>query len=347
MKRIVIHLLPRVKLRLRRLRRSTQDAGLAQRCQIILQAGKGRSSRVIAEGLGCSRSWVSRVIARFIKDGEAGLVDRRKDNGIEKLDECYLGQLHEVVEQRPPDFGYSRPTWTRELLVKVMLALTAVEINVATMSRALKKIHARRGRPRPTVGCPWSKQAKNKRLKKIRALLKNLPANEVAVYEDEVDVHLNPKIGLDWMNRGQQKQVLTPGQNQKRYLAGALDARTGQLTCVEAEQKNSMLFIMLLHALRKTYPNAKKIHVVLDNYRIHSSDITKAVIASLDGRIALHFLPPYCPNENRIERVWQDLHAEVTRNHMCKSMRELMRNVRRFLRLRNQKQLPASRGKAA
>lgn len=55
------------------------------------------------------------------------------------------------------------------------------------------------GRPKPTVCCPWSKRAKNERLRDIAMLLEHLRRNEVAVYEDEVDVHLNPKIGLDWM----------------------------------------------------------------------------------------------------------------------------------------------------
>lgn len=41
-------------------------------------------------------------------------------------------------------------------------------------------------------------------------------------YEDEVDIHLNPKIGADWQLRGHQKRVVTPGQNEKYYLAGAL-----------------------------------------------------------------------------------------------------------------------------
>ena len=58
-----------------------------------------------------------------------------------------------------------------------------------------------------------------RRLAWIRRLIRNLGPDEVAVYEDEVDIHLNPKIGLDWMLQGQQKEVLTPGQNQKRYLA--------------------------------------------------------------------------------------------------------------------------------
>ena len=325
----------RVKVRIRRLRRRTRDAGVAMRCQIVLHAAKDRSSRTIAEALGCSRSWVSRVIQRFGRDGMAGLMDAREDNGTLKLDDWYLGQLHQVVSGRPSDYGYPRPTWTRELLVKVMARLTGVRIHVGTMSRALKLIGARRGRPRPVVRCPWSETAKNRRLRALRRLADQPARGEVVVYADEVDIHLNPKIGLDWMNRGQQKEVVTPGQNEKRYLAGALHAATGRLTCVEGTRKNSSLFVALLAALVEDYPRARRIHVILDNYRIHHSRVTQVALASFDERVVLHFLPPYCPNDNKIERLWLDLHAEVTRNHQRSSIVELLRDVWRFIRCRN------------
>lgn len=48
------------------------------------------------------------------------------------------------------------------------------------------------------------------------------------IYEDEVDIHLNPKIGTDWQLRELQKRVVTPGQNEKYYLAGALHSGTGK-----------------------------------------------------------------------------------------------------------------------
>lgn len=331
MEKIVLCLPKRVKMELRRWRRWTRDKGLATRVQIVLHAAKGRDSRTIAEALDCHRSWVSRVLQRFREEGQAGLMDRREDNGQAKLNEEYLGQLYEVVSRGPPDYGYRRPTWTRELLVDVMTDLTGIRIHVGTMSRALKILGARRGRPRPVVRCPWSQAAKNKRIRALRQRVANLPPGEVAVYQDEVDIHLNPKIGLDWMNRGQQKEVVTPGQNQKRYLAGALNARTGELTVVEGTRKNSALFIDLLKALRADYPIARRIHVILDNFRIHTSQISQMALAAFGGRIVLHFLPPYCPNENKIERLWQDLHSEVTRNHRCSTMDHLMRNVRHFI----------------
>ena len=163
------------------------------------------------------------------------------------------------------------------------------------------------------------------------------PRNERFFYEDEVDVHLNPKIGPDWMVEGQQKEVLTPGQNEKRYLAGALDVQTGRLIWVEGERKTSYLFLALLDRLRQRFPRARRLHLILDNYRIHKSEIVHAALAGyLAGKIELHFLPPYCPDHNKIERVWQDLHANVTRNHRQPTMDKLMEDVRYYLRKRNQ-----------
>lgn len=145
--------------------------------------------------------------------------------------------------------------------------------------------------------------AENRRVRELRKLLAKLPRGHLAVYADEVDVHLNPKIGLDWVGYGQRKQVLTPGQNEKHYVAGALNARTGALTWVDGDRKNSVLFIGLLLQLLKLYADAPVIDVILDNCRLHGSQITQRALAAFDGRIRLQVLPTYCPNENKIERL--------------------------------------------
>jgi transposase len=184
---------------------------------------------------------------------------------------------------------------------------------------------------------PLVKTAKNKRLRKIREVVDNLSADEVVVYEDEVDVHLNPKIGLDWMLAGQQKEVLTPGQNEKRYLAGAFNSKTGEMIWVEGDKKDSLLFIRLLWELHLRYRDAKRSHVILDNYSIHSTEQVQRSLESEAGqRFRLHFLPPYCPDHNKIERVWQDVHANVTRNHTCSDMPQLMSSVHRYLHQRSE-----------
>jgi transposase len=289
--------------------------------------------------LGVHNTTVYRVARRFREHGAWGLWDAREDNGRTKLDERFLNILYRVVRGHPPKYGWRRPTWTRELLVETLARETGIRVHGATMSRALALIKARRGRPRPTVGCPWSKAAKTRRLQALRLLVATLPPGHVAVYEDEVDIHLNPKIGLDWMVRGQQKEVRTPGQNVKRYLAGALEVRSGRLLWVESERKNSALFIALLERLLQSYGHATVIHVILDNYRIHDSKIVQAALRGFGGQIQLHFLPPYCPKHNKIERLWEDLHANVTRNHTRPNMPALMEEVRYYLNERNRRML--------
>ncbi|MGH7179527.1 MAG: IS630 family transposase [Tepidisphaeraceae bacterium] len=320
MARMVLHLPRVVKRRVLWLRRSTSDKGLSNRCQMVLLGASGHGRAAIAESVGCSVSWVDRVLGRFRCEGESGLLDHREDNGTTKLDERYLWTLSEVIDHSPGDYAYPRPTWTQELLVKVMHRLTGVKVHVGTMSRALQQIGARRGRPRPTVGCPWSRRAKNRRLLMIRRALDTLPADQSAVYLDEVDIHLNPKIGFDWMNKGTQKQVLTPGQNCKRYLCGTREPDNGRIEYVVGDRKNSLLFIRMLQRLLVVYAGAKLIHVVLDNFKIHSSKQVQAWLTENGARLRLHFLPPYCPNDNKIERLWLDLHANVTRNHRCGSI---------------------------
>ena len=257
---------------LKALSRGSPDAVLRCRCKVILALVQGKTPTMIQKGGLCSSSQVYRVADRFIEQGPQGLPDRREDNGETKVTEAYEWELLTVLGGSPRDHGYLRPTWTQELLVQVLATRAGIRVSVTTMSRLLKRLRVRLGRPKPTVGCPWPKSRRMRRLALIRRLIRNLGPDEVAVYEDEVDIHLNPKIGPDWMLPGQQKKVATPGQNQKRYLAGAFDARTGKLTWIEGERKNSTLFLLLIHRLvTVSYRSARRIHIILDNFKIHDS----------------------------------------------------------------------------
>jgi len=305
------------------------------RCKVVRNLAKNESPERIASILGCSRSQVYRIAARFLEAGPLGLVDRRESNGTTKLTEEFELIVLVAVAKSPQAYGWQRPTWTQELLVLVAEQETRIRVSTSTMSRLLARHHARCGRPKPIVGCPWSKHRRTRRMNEIRRLREQLQPAEVLLYEDEVDIHLNPKIGSDWMLEGQQKTVLTPGQNQKRYLAGAVNQATGRLSWVEGCRKTSSLVIELIDQLvKRAYARATVIHIVLDNFKIHSSRAIEAAKLRWGNKVRLHFLPPYCPDENKIERLWKDLHDNVTRNHTCATMDELMRRVHDYLELR-------------
>lgn len=313
--------------------RKTRDAGLRTRSLIILQAAEGKRTAQIAEAVWYDPSAVLKGIHRFQHEGEDSLRDHREDNGQPKVDDALRGALCELLRSSPEDHGWARPTWTQELLARQLRRGTGVHVSESTVARMLADLGARWGMARPTVACPWAPQAKGRRLRAIERVVSTLPAGEEAFYEDEVDIHLNPRIGRDWMLPGTQKEVLTPGQNAKHYLAGALHTRTGQVLWVGNGRKNSYLFLLLLRRLAQAFPRATKLHVILDNYGIHSSRAVQCALRDeFHGRIALHFLPTYSPAHNRIEHLWKQLHANVTRNHRCRTLAELLRRVEHFLR---------------
>ncbi len=65
---------------------------------------------------------------------------------------------------------------------------------------------------------------------------------------------------------------------------------------------------------------ARVIHVILDDCVIHKTARVEQLLREMSAKIQLHFLPLYCPNDDRIERLWQVLHANVTRNHRHRTM---------------------------
>lgn len=171
------------------------------------------------------------------------------------------------------------------------------------------------------------------KLARIRHFCETLPQNAALFFADELDIHLLPKLGCEWMLKGTQTEVMTPGTNQKNYLAGALNYLTGQLLSVIGERKDRWLFIDLLRLIERTCPATKftRIYVVVDNYGIHKA---KAVVLWLaqHPRFELVWLPSYCPRANPIERAFGDVHDKCTRNHKRTSPPDLIADVRRHLR---------------
>jgi transposase len=337
-RRIVLH--PRTRAKLERQARRCTDADTRTRYRIVLRAACGHSGKRIARELGCCPATVSRTLARYESLGEAGLIDRREDNGSPKVNELYAQTVLWILQHSPQEHGHRRPTWTQPLLIETARRYTAVTVSRRTMGRLLVTLKVRRGRPKPDAPCPWSAARKNRRVALIRALVESLPKDQACVWEDEADIDLNPRIGLDWMLPGTQRRVPTPGKNVKRYLAGAMDATSDRVMWVKGERKNSRLFVELLKKLLVEYADRKLIHVICDNYSIHSSKQTRAWLAEHGSKFRLHFLPPYCPDDNRIERkVWREVHANVTVNHRCKTIEELTTEVVHYLMTHNRRVL--------
>lgn len=295
------------------------------RAHVLVLLNDGWAWDTIVAVLFTSTSTINRWRQRFLEGGLSAVLESSRSRG-RRWQWWVALMIRWATLQSPRDFGFYRSRWTCATIVILLKEDHGVRVSRETVRRRLHDEELVWRRPRPVLG-PKDPQ-RSQKLRKIRALLRDLPANEMAVFEDEVDVNTNPKIGSMWMRRGQQAEVVTPGTNTKRYLAGSMNWRTGEVILSDPGwSRNADLFLAHLDDLRRRFRRYQRIHVICDNAIFHKPDRCKKVqeyMAKWGHRIVLHFLPTYAPETNPIERVWWHLHEEITRNHRCRDIEELL-----------------------
>jgi transposase len=96
------------------------------------------------------------------------------------------------------------------------------------------------------------------------------------------------------------------------YVIGLNDTISHKVFIQEDEMLNAEATMNFLRKLEGGYPTKTKIHLFCDNARYYRN---KAVTHYLrTSKIQLHFLSPYSPNLNPIERLWKWMKERVIYN---------------------------------
>lgn len=305
--------------------RKDPDPEARFRAHILLLLADGHSWATVAAMLFCSSRTIDRWVKRFHREGVDAVAGHKPGRPFRFGAGWLAVAATWVTEKAPRDFGFLRSRWSCQLVALLMLRRYHVDVSRETVRRWLRRDGLVYRRPRPILRP--DEEERRAKLAELRRLLAELPDDETAVFEDEVDINTNPKIGRMWMRKGQQATIETPGDNQKRYLAGSIHWRSGRVFLTEGKPKqgrNAALFLAHLDDLRSRLRGYKTIHVICDNAKFHLSEAVMAYLWDHRDQVQLHFLPRRSPDCNPVERVWWHLHEEVTRNHRCRSMDELL-----------------------
>ena len=108
------------------------------------------------------------------------------------------------------------------------------------------------------------------------------------------------------------------------YLYGAIAPQTGESFWLEFSHLDSLCFQIFLEQLAGEYPDNLNV-IQLDNGRFHHSSSLK-----IPDNILLIFQPPYSPELNPIERVWQHIKQELSWE-IYDSLDEIKEKVRAFI----------------
>jgi transposase len=173
-------------------------------------------------------------------------------------------------------------------------------------------------------------EAQEKWIKEYEALKRDLPPNETICFIDGVHPTHNTKPAYGWILKGERKEIFTNTGRQRLNLSGAFDIIFKKMHISEDLSLNANSTIAFLNSLEEAYPDVSKIHVFCDNARYYKN---KEVVTHLThSKIKMHFLPPYSPNLNPIERVWKLLNENILYNKYYEKFIEFKDAVLGFLR---------------
>jgi len=124
---------------------------------------------------------------------------------------------------------------------------------------------------------------------------------------------------------------------------GAIELSTMNVISCRPEYVNAETTVAFFDQLKLTYPLAASIHVVLDQSGYHRSQLVRD--EALKRNIVLHYLPPYSPNLNPIERLWKVMNENIKNNVLFKSAKQLRDTISEFFEITLSKIEPSLRGR--
>lgn len=305
---------------------------VSQRAHMVLLSARGYTVEQIAEIFGVGEDVVRKWLHRYEREGPLGLDDRPRPGRPPK--ERLARHVVDAQASNPPcNNGLVQGCWTVGLLAAFLATRFRLVLSTASVRRCLRRAGWRWARPRlaPATHAPRGQRKDDPAAPLKLALLAQAVASAATLlYLDECDLHLVPVIRACWM-KGPRLRVPTPGQNAKRAVFGALDARTGRLHHLVRPRKRAAQFVEFLDALAAAYPTGEVI-LALDNVITHDAKIVRAWLARPEhARFRFLWLPKYSAHEhNPIERVWGLMKDAVAANRLHGSIDLLVEEADRF-----------------
>ena len=161
------------------------------------------------------------------------------------------------------------------------------------------------------------------------ALKSMVASDEPILFMDATHPTQATKVSCGWIRTGVDKPIKTTGSRTRLNIVGAIrlghleDAITKQYATVNGE---SILDFFKL--IKEQYKTDKPIHVILDGAGYHRSEIVKTEAKEMG--IELHYLPPYSPNLNPIERLWKVMNEHARNNKYFVTAKEFRQSIDNF-----------------
>ncbi|MCW7550395.1 IS630 family transposase [Photorhabdus sp. APURE] len=289
------------KAELEHLHHTCRDKRECDRIKAVLLASEGWSSVMIAQALRLHEMTVNRHISDYLNHRKL-----KPDNGGSQ------SHLSETQTQELIAYLTANLLPTTQAVIHLVKEAWNISYTVPGMNKWLH--HNGFSYKKPT-GVPHKFNVEQQRafIETYGKLKQEAGDNEPILFIDGTHPTQGTKLAYGWMRKGQKTVVKTTGSRTRLNLMGALNLADISKTVVhEYDRIDSYHIAEFFIALRETYPVSQKVHIILDGAGYHRSELVKDWAYVMN--IELHYLPPYSPNLNPIERLWKVMNEQVRNN---------------------------------
>lgn len=311
------HLTAEEKINMERRHKQVRDIREGDRIKAVLLSSEGWSTAMIAQALRQHESTILRHLDDYHREqklhcangGSASyLDDEQTAELVSHLTEQLYSHSHEIAT-------YIQQRWS-------------IDYSIAGLNKWLHQHGFSYKKPK---GLPHKVNVAEQEvfIETYEALKASVCEDEPILFMDAVHPTQATKLSHGWIKTGSDKPIKTTGSRTRLNIIGAI--RLGHLAdTVTAQYKtvNAQAIIEFMPQLRAQYTQAMTLHLILDGAGYHRAKVVAEKAKELN--IVLHFLPPYSPNLNPIERLWKVMNETVRNNHYFHNAKEFRQRIDDF-----------------
>jgi transposase len=299
----------------------------------VIAVQEGHRPSQVAAALGVQRVTVYNWLALYRQGGWDALEAKKRGGRRPKVDAKVLRWVYDTVTMKNPlQLKFTFALWTSKMIAELIRRKFGISLSKASVCRLLKQMGLSPQRPlwrayqqRPEDVQRWL----DEEYPRIRRLARREKAT--IFFGDEAGVRSDHHAGTTWGVRGKTPVVSSTGARFGMNMISAVSAQ-GEFRFMTVKGKvNARVFIRYL---RRLLHNATRpVFLIVDRHSAHRAKMVARFVEAQEGRLRLFFLPPYSPELNPDECVWNDLKNNAVGRQSHATVDALKSQVLSFMRL--------------
>lgn len=290
----------------------SHEASETIRLMAVRRVREGEAPSEVIKSYGFSRTTIYKWLSAADALGEVALMARRHPGPEFKLTDAQMNKVRQwICGKDPRQHGFDFGLWTRKIVAALIQERFAISLGLTAVGRLLAKLEItpqqplRRAYERdPEAITHWKRVT----YPILKARAKRAGAQ--IFFLDEAGVRSDSTLGRTWAPKGQTPEVRTSGQRQQVNAISAVNELGAFWFEVYTGKLNAQAFVQFLKRFLRY--RRRPVFLVVDGHPSHKAKSVAKFIAATEGRLELHFLPPYAPDLNPDEFVWSHLRQHGT-----------------------------------